>query len=1147
MPPLLRAQYLEVKGTIDAALFNNSAAEELEEAGSSYAVLGDEERAARASFTRIRYAIECEGDYRGAGRLISRAEKLSATASKIPAFTYRLQLAYLKGERTRAISLGKEVPGSMANPLEQATAWAAVLAFSSGEATGIAMSLADALEAVEPKELRLRALRSFRYRKEPLEISRGLAKRLNQLTKVELKRNRDFPALALAVVDFLRVLAYESTARKLLEEAMSIQKGSSSLIALREILAAGERLGIPLPAQEITQEFSARISTHGLAAVIQIEDDLRRTGSMESEKIGPLFKSINETALRAIQGTQWDALRLVLAARFQADSAPDNLQAARHISEKLGMPPHAVLEQVEKELKHSRSLARYRQQLAEAQKAGDHGAQGMIMSNLALMHAESGELKRAIEIYQQALNLHRKAGDRAGEIEALNRLSIAYADIGEYRQAIKRSMQSLAIARKAADPSDDRRNEVSVLSRLGALHAQIGEPRRAVEFYEQAQKVQSGRKDRRDDGVILSGLGAAYGQLGDYRRAIELYQQALPIQKEVGDTAGMSSTLGNLGTVYAQMGDYRRAIDYYSRALELEQQMKNSPGASAMMDNIGLAFLQLGDYDRATDWLQQALAIQQEIGAQQAEGFTLGYLGHIHLQRGDAQGALTFYEQSLKIKRETKDRRGEGQILVYFGHAHAQIANRRQSVEYYQKALTIQRELHNPHDEGQTLVYLGLAYMQWGDPARAIEFYQSALKIKRELGDRSGEAQTLDYLGSAYSRLGQHASAVDVYQQALKIQHDTGNVRGELATLEQLSLFYEEISDLPSAIAFSTTLMDLATRLGDTKAQKTARTMLDRTTARMQSGPADRIIILTPRNVPKFSDLNSWAKILDHYQPLARGNSEELESSLTQYLTIPPAGPEIQFALRIKDVSEAALPWELAFPRDRICFRLPARRPAEVQGRSGESAAQLRTIILESSMESQELSQRGFHRSRLNLRFLYSQIGMVHVVTDPTPDSIMKALWEVRPQIVHIRAGFRFSPSTGLQIEFSPTFASKSFDRMFFPTEALGKAMSMHTDSPPLIILDPPRPPDRYEAALQLLYRNLCAAELLEIAPCHILAIGMALPELLDGHATSLLEALQQRPSLTDLLQLFRQRLPGDTFSTHAAALFAHNPDLHLA
>jgi hypothetical protein len=57
----------------------------------------------------------------------------------------------------------------------------------------------------------------------------------------------------------------------------------------------------------------------------------------------------------------------------------------------------------------------------------------------------------------------------------------------------------------------------------------------------------------------------------------------------------------------------------------------------------------------------------------------------------------------------------------------------------------------------------------------------------------------------------------------------------------------------------------------------------------------------------------------------------------------------------------------------------------------------------------------------------------------------------------------------------------------------------------------------------------------------------MALPELLDGHASSLLETLQQKPPLADIVQLFRQHLPGDIFSTQAAALFTHNPDLHFA
>jgi tetratricopeptide (TPR) repeat protein len=213
------------------------------------------------------------------------------------------------------------------------------------------------------------------------------------------------------------------------------------------------------------------------------------------------------------------------------------------------------------------------------------------------------------------LDATRRANDRSAEGALLCNLGVAHADLGEARKAIGFYEQHLRIAREIGD----RGGEGAVLGNLGSAHADLGDARKAIEFYEQDLVIAREIGDRRGEGAALGNLGLAYADLGDARKAIEFYEEALAILREIGDRRGEGAALVNLGVAYKNLGDARKAIEFYEEALPILREIDDRAAEACASWNAGLACEELGDLPRAAELMQVLVDFEREIGHADAE------------------------------------------------------------------------------------------------------------------------------------------------------------------------------------------------------------------------------------------------------------------------------------------------------------------------------------------------------------------------------------------------------------------------------------------------------------------------------------------------------------------------------------------------
>ena len=149
-----------------------------------------------------------------------------------------------------------------------------------------------------------------------------------------------------------------------------------------------------------------------------------------------------------------------------------------------------------------------------------------------------------------------------------------------------------------------------------------------------------------------------------------------------------------------------------------------------------------------------------------------------------------------------------------------------------------------------------------------------------------------------------------------------------------------------------------------------------------------------------------------------------------------------------------------------------------------------RALILQASVEREQEVYRGDRRQGLDLANIYSGNGFkVDLLENPSVEHLKHRLRSHAPDIVHICATMKNSPSVGVYLDFASDLSFKneslsSDDKNVFTLSALSDQLKILSDSDqlrPIVILDIARPPGISEIVRQLLLRNTFASGLIRL------------------------------------------------------------------
>lgn len=309
------------------------------------------------------------------------------------------------------------------------------------------------------------------------------------------------------------------------------------------------------------------------------------------------------------------------------------------------------------------------------------------------------------------------------------------------------------------------------------LHNQIGEYLEEQFGVERDQYLdllafhfdRTGNEPKRREYLLRAGKAAQQNYAGAV--AIGYYRRALPLLEE----AEQIETLLRLGQVLEIMGKWTEAAEVYNQALDLSAQLGDGLRQARCEIAIGELHRKQGAYDDAVDWLERARGEFEALGDTAGIGQALHIEGSIAAQQGEYVRAHELYEHSLDLRRRLDDRPQIANLLNNLGIVARSLGDFGQAQRLYEESLAIRRTLNDRRAIAVSLNNLGnlARHREQYEEARAR--LEEAVLLQREVGDRHYLANALNNLGNVARDQGDHAAAQTLYAESLAINRELGD------------------------------------------------------------------------------------------------------------------------------------------------------------------------------------------------------------------------------------------------------------------------------------------------------------------------------------------------------------------------------------
>lgn len=189
----------------------------------------------------------------------------------------------------------------------------------------------------------------------------------------------------------------------------------------------------------------------------------------------------------------------------------------------------------------------------------------VLMNNLGQVHAQKGDLGKAIVYYKKALEGFEYAGDPGSAAHVMGNLASAYRRAYQWDRAVECYFKGL----KGFEKLNDSFGVAQMTGSLGRVYAEMGEKELAVLYYEKSLRMFEQLGDRRSAAWLLSRLGRVYAEMGRWDDAKRCFERSLSIFEDLGQSQNAGIVLSNMGRFYLDKEDPDSARDSLERALKI--------------------------------------------------------------------------------------------------------------------------------------------------------------------------------------------------------------------------------------------------------------------------------------------------------------------------------------------------------------------------------------------------------------------------------------------------------------------------------------------------------------------------------------------------------------------------------------------------
>ncbi len=289
------------------------------------------------------------------------------------------------------------------------------------------------------------------------------------------------------------------------------------------------------------------------------------------------------------------------------------------------------------------AISLHRAAVEAARRAGDRAGEAYAELGIGTTSVRLG-LPEAATHLERARRLSEEIGLRRPGYSATNALAILAAQGGEPRRALELFRESLRLAREDGAHAlaflviD---NIAVILRRLGDLEGAL---QTHLESYDEAMAL-----DNRDGAATsLGNVSEVFLLLGRIDEAIDAAERAREIAESVGSTMTYAYATANLGLGLYARGERARGIELNDDALEIARDNSLRALEVSCMNNLGHMLVD-DDPDTAERWLTRAAELGAELEMTDERSRTLHGFGRVALARGHKDLARTHLTGALDL------------------------------------------------------------------------------------------------------------------------------------------------------------------------------------------------------------------------------------------------------------------------------------------------------------------------------------------------------------------------------------------------------------------------------------------------------------------------------------------------------------------
>lgn len=273
-------------------------------------------------------------------------------------------------------------------------------------------------------------------------------------------------------------------------------------------------------------------------------------------------------------------------------------------------------------------------------KIQDYRAQGHCYLSLGTINYNLERYKIAAQNYHLALDLFLRINDREGLFYGAKHLAITQEALGLFDLSLINYEEALRIARE----SKSNKEIIEILESMGRVEFNRGNYTEALSYYQEVEKLESGKGGSNQKVKTLNKIGKVYEELDDSASAMNYYEQGRVLAEANNDVVNISNYYSNVSSLSLRGNNVEQAIQSQEQAVDINRKANNPVMENKAALELANIHLQADNSIAAIPYLKRVLDLSQTLGEIQSRKEAFKGLSEAYENIGNYQEALESYK-----------------------------------------------------------------------------------------------------------------------------------------------------------------------------------------------------------------------------------------------------------------------------------------------------------------------------------------------------------------------------------------------------------------------------------------------------------------------------------------------------------------------